>query len=226
MPAPDAFLHSQGWAQQVNFFAEGQHLPLLQQVAALRAAGKHIFPAQQDIFAAFAHTAWDAVRVLIMGQDPYHGAGQAHGLAFSVSEGCKMPPSLRNILAEVARTEGAAPNASPCLTRWAEQGVLLLNAVLTVEEGKAHSHAGLGWQTCTTAVVKALAARPRPLAVLLWGNAAQDYLPYFSTAGAQHLVLCAAHPSPLSAYRGFHGCGHFAAVNTWLVEQGDTAIAW
>lgn len=221
------FLHTQGWARQVDFFAQGQHLPLVDTVAALRAAGARIFPAQQEIFQAFAHCAWEKTRVLIMGQDPYHGEGQAHGLAFSVPEGTKVPPSLRNILAEVARTEGCASHfPSPNLTRWAQQGVLLLNNVLTVEAGKAHSHAHLGWQACTTAVVSALAARPKALAVLLWGNAAKDYLPIFRQAGTRHLVLCAAHPSPLSAYRGFHGCGHFAAVNEWLVEQGDSPIRW
>lgn len=209
----------------MDFFARGQHMPLVQKVAALRAEGKTIYPAQQDIFAAFAHTAWDEVRVLIMGQDPYHGAGQAHGLAFSVPEHTKAPPSLRTILAEVARTQGGSDDSpTPCLIRWAKQGVLLLNSVLTVEAGKPESHKALGWQDCTTAVVAALAARQRPLAVLLWGAAAQKYLPYFSAAEAGHLVLCAAHPSPLSAYRGFHGCGHFATVNAWLVEQGGTAI--
>lgn len=229
MSDPCPYLDTQGWKRHVDFFAQGQHMPLLQKVADLRAQGTTIYPAQQDIFAAFAHTAWHEVRVLIMGQDPYHGAGQAHGLAFSVSEHTKIPPSLRNIMAEVARTQGASSALSvpsPCLIRWAKQGVLLLNTVLTVEAGKPESHKAFGWQDCTTAVVAALAARQKPLAVLLWGAAAQTYLPYFSAAGAGHLVLCAAHPSPLSAYRGFHGCGHFSTVNAWLVEQGDSVVVW
>lgn len=240
------FLHSRGWAQHVEFFASGGHEPLLEQVAALRSVGKSIYPPQQDILQAFAHTGWEEVRVLILGQDPYHGKGQAHGLAFSVPEGTKVPPSLRNILKEVARDTAAQRNSavakplalmapftpvvsvSPCLVRWAQQGVLLLNTVLSVEEGKAHSHSHLGWQSLTAAVVEALAARPEPVAVLLWGNAAREYEAYFAegVAAGRHLVLCAAHPSPLSASRGFHGCGHFSAVNTWLREQGLREMDW
>lgn len=231
----------------MDFFAAGAHRPLLEKVAALRAAGKTIYPPQDQLLYAFACTAWDRVRVLIVGQDPYHGQGQAHGLAFSVREGQRVPPSLRNILKEVARDPGLSasallpsqspsslfppslPSPSPELTRWARQGVLLLNTVLSVEAGKAHSHAALGWQSLTCAVVEALAARPQPLAVLLWGNAAKEFLPLFTPFGhkdSPHLVLCAAHPSPLSASRGFHGCGHFSAVNSWLAAQNEPEIVW
>lgn len=235
------FLHSRGWVQHVGFFADRGHEPLLAQVEALRAAGKTIYPAQPDILQAFVHTGWNEVRVLVVGQDPYHGKGQAHGLAFSVSPGTPVPPSLRNILKEVARdmrekhgceavavlTAPTAP-VSPCLVRWAKQGVLLLNTVLTVEEGKAHSHAQLGWQALTTAVVEALAARPEPVVALLWGNPAREYEALFAegVAEGRHLVLCAAHPSPLSASRGFHGCGHFSAVNAWLRARGLREIDW
>lgn len=256
----DDFLRSCGWTQHVDFFASGGHEVLLQEVAALRTAGKTIYPPQQDILQAFAHTSWEQVRVLILGQDPYHGKGQAHGLAFSVPEGTKIPPSLRNILKEVARDTSvglhcgaravaeplkaahvkhaalsapavpmaAMASASPCLVRWAQQGVLLLNTVLSVEEGKAHSHAHLGWQALAAAVVEALAARPEPVAALLWGNAAREYEDVFAegVAAGRHLVLCAAHPSPLSASRGFHGCGHFSAVNAWLGGQGLQEIDW
>lgn len=225
----------------MDFFAAGEHKPLLEKVAALRSAGKVIYPPQEQLLYAFACTAWDRVRVLIVGQDPYHGSGQAHGLAFSVREGQRVPPSLRNILKEVARDTGQSASSpllpsslppSPDLSRWARQGVLLLNTVLSVEEGKAHSHAALGWQALTSAVLRALADRPQPLAVLLWGNAAKEFLPLFTRTGqsgpldSPHLVLCAAHPSPLSASRGFHGCGHFSAVNRWLQAQGERDIVW
>lgn len=232
-----SFLIENGWAQHVDSFAAGRHTALLAQVAALRTQDKSIYPEQHNILQAFTHTAWDDVRVLILGQDPYHGKGQAHGLAFSVPHGTPAPPSLRNILKEVARdtAQNASPSyssllsapptpPSPNLIRWARQGVLLLNTVLTVEDGKAHSHATLGWQELTSAVVQALAARPQPLAALLWGNAAKACLPLFTNT--PHLVLLAAHPSPLSASRGFNGCGHFTAVNTWLKEQGQKEILW
>ncbi|MEG2172036.1 MAG: uracil-DNA glycosylase [Desulfovibrionaceae bacterium] len=222
------FLRAQGWTSQVEFFATGQHRPLLERVAGLRRSGRVIYPAQEDLLRAFACTAWNDVRVLILGQDPYHGKGQAHGLAFSVPAGTPPPPSLRNICKEVARDTGAPFPPSSDLSRWAEQGVLLLNTVLSVEDGKAHSHAKLGWQELTRAVLTALAARPEPLAALLWGNAAKEFLPLFTAArsGNPHLVLCAAHPSPLSACRGFHGCGHFSAVNAWLRASGRAEIVW
>lgn len=227
----EAMLHAQGWAQHVPFLKAGGHKPLLEKVAALRAKGQVIFPPQGDVLQAFASTSWDATRVLIVGQDPYHGAGQAHGLAFSVRENVATPRSLQNIFKEIARDTGQPSGLtlppSPCLTRWAEQGVLLLNTVLSVEEGKAHSHIHVGWQALTTAVLTALAQRPAPLAVLLWGNAARLFAPLFAESPLHaHLVLQAAHPSPLSASRGFHGCGHFSAVNAWLKQQHQKPITW
>lgn len=216
-----------GWSGHVPFLAEEKHLELLEDVARRRIAGEIIYPPQADMLRAFAETPWDRVRVIILGQDPYHGEGQAHGLAFSVPEGVRVPPSLRNILKEVERdVYGGAPppSISSDLTRWARQGVLLLNTVFSVAAGRAHSHASVGWQTLTSAVLEALAAGGRPLAVLLWGSPARTFAPLFASGG--HLVLCAAHPSPLSASRGFLGCGHFSRVNAWLRERGQPGIVW
>ena len=226
-------LEKSGWLEAVPALARGEHVPLLAQVQALRSAGVTVFPAQQHIFKALELTGPDAVRVVIVGQDPYHGAGQAHGLSFSVPEHVPCPRSLGNIFKEIRRDLGGDkqpgllnnPTAPPScdLSRWARQGVLLLNTVLTVEQGKAHSHAHLGWQAITRAVLESVAAR-HPVAALLWGKPAQEYAPLFAEGG--HCVLMAAHPSPLSASRGFHGCGHFSAVNTWLAGRGEKAIAW
>ncbi len=215
----------------------------LAEITKLRGQGVRVHPAPDDIFNALHHVhphdwshAWPhdnspktvrpkTVRVVILGQDPYHGShngiSEAHGLAFSVRPPCPTPPSLRNIFKEIQRDvyHGAPmPDTSTDLTRWAQQGVLLWNTVLTVEDGKAHSHARLGWQAVTHAVLHAVAQRP--VAVLLWGKHAQSFAPLFHDP--RHLVLAAAHPSPLSASRGFHGCGHFSAVNNWL----DTKISW
>lgn len=216
-----------GWPEHVPFLAAGKHRELLENVACRRAAGETVYPPQADLLRAFAETPWDSVRAIILGQDPYHGAGQAHGLAFSVPDGVRVPPSLRNILKEVVRDvygDAPPPSLSPDLTRWARQGVLLLNTVFSVTAGRAHSHASLGWQALTRAVLESLAAGGRPLAVLLWGSPAGAFAPLFANGG--HLVLCAAHPSPLSASRGFLGCGHFSQVNAWLRERGQSTIIW
>ncbi|HWY73073.1 MAG TPA: uracil-DNA glycosylase [Burkholderiaceae bacterium] len=170
-----------------------------------------------------------AVRVVIVGQDPYHGAGQAHGLAFSVPEGVPPPPSLRNILAEVARDFGCAPPGSVCLQRWARQGVLLLNTVLTVEQDKPASHARHGWEQFTSGLIESLAGEPSSKVFLLWGAHAQSLQPAIARAGDAHRVLLANHPSPLSARRGpvpFVGCSHFSAANEFLIEHGRGAIDW
>ena len=170
-----------------------------------------------------------AVRVVIVGQDPYHGAGQAHGLAFSVPEGVPPPPSLRNILAEVARDFGCAPPGSVCLQRWARQGVLLLNTVLTVEQDKPASHARHGWEQFTSGLIESLAGEPSSKVFLLWGAHAQSLQPAIARAGDAHHVLLANHPSPLSARRGpvpFVGCSHFSAANEFLIEHGRGAIDW
>jgi uracil-DNA glycosylase len=169
----------------------------------------------------------EAVSVVILGQDPYHGPGQAEGLAFSVAPGVKLPPSLRNIYKELQRDTGAVPPAQGSLVHWAEQGVLLLNTCLTVEDGLPASHAGRGWDVLTDAVIRHCSDAGPPKVFLLWGAHAQKKLPLIDAS--RHLVLCANHPSPLSASRGpvpFLGCGHFSQANHWLAEQGRSPIRW
>ena len=164
------------------------------------------------------------VRVCILGQDPYHGPGQAHGLAFSVPRGVTIPPSLRNVFKELARDCGGPPPAHGDLGSWSDQGVLLLNTVLSVAEGKAGSHGHLGWQTVTEAILGAL--NHRPVVFLLWGRHAQEYKGRLVALHPDHLILEAPHPSPLSAHRGFIGCGHFSEVNRWLKGRGEAPIEW
>ena len=179
--------------------------------------------------AALEIVAPGAVRVVIVGQDPYHGAGQAHGLAFSVPEGVPAPPSLRNILDEVARDCRCARAAPVCLQRWARQGVLLLNAALTVEQDQPASHARRGWEQFTSRLIEALARERAPKAFLLWGAHAQALQPAIARASHAHCVLRANHPSPLSARRGpspFVGCSHFSAANEFLRSRGRGAIDW
>jgi uracil-DNA glycosylase len=191
------------------------------------AAGATVYP---DLpLAALQATALAQVRVVILGQDPYHGPGQAHGLAFSVRDGLRAPPSLRNILGEVARDCSCACGASVNLQRWASQGVLLLNAVLTVEQGAPGSHARRGWETFTCGLVDRLAADDRPKAFLLWGLQAQAVGPRIAAAQRGHAILTSNHPSPLSARRGpapFIGCGHFSQANAFLVGHGRPAVDW
>lgn len=188
-----------------------------------KAAGKRIFPPGSQWFRALDLTPPDKVRVVILGQDPYHGPGQAHGLCFSVQPGVPVPPSLLNIYKELERDLGIPRPSHGFLEPWAQQGVLLLNAVLTVEMGDAGSHQARGWERFTDAVIARVNARDHPVAFLLWGSHAQK-----KAAGvdSQHLVLKAPHPSPLSAHRGFLGCGHFSQANAWLEEQGMAPIDW
>lgn len=179
--------------------------------------------------AALEGVAPQDVRAVIVGQDPYHGPGQAHGLAFSVPEGVPPPPSLRNILDEVARNCDCPRVASGCLQRWARQGVLLLNTVLTVEQDRPGSHARQGWEPFTTALIEAVAREPAPKAFMLWGAHAQSLQPIIAGVGDRHRVLPANHPSPLSARRGpvpFCGCSHFSAANAFLASHGRAAIDW
>ena len=164
------------------------------------------------------------VRVVVLGQDPYHGHGQADGLAFSVPMGQPLPPSLRNIYKEIAASCGGVPQGSGDLTSWAEQGVLLLNDVLSVEHGEPRSHRGLGWQEITSALLSACVARPAVF--LLWGKHAQQHAELVRGLPQDHLILEAPHPSPLSAHRGFLGCGHFSKVNSWLESRNETPIRW
>ena len=192
-------------------------------LAAERAAGKTIFPPQDLIFNAFRHTALDDVKVVILGQDPYHGAGQAMGLSFSVPPGVKIPPSLRNIYKELADKPGINPPANGDLTNWAKQGVLLLNTILTVEEAKAHAHAKSGWAKFTDAVIAHVATRG-DVVFLLWGAHAQNKAALIDAG--RNTILETTHPSPLSAYRGFLGSGCFVACNVALKARGRGSVEW
>jgi uracil-DNA glycosylase len=183
-----------------------------------------VYPAGRNIFRAFDCCPVDKIKVVIIGQDPYHGPGQANGLCFSVGEGVPFPPSLRNILQEVHTDVGAPIPTSGELERWAEQGVLLLNAVLTVRAHEAASHAGRGWERFTDAVVKAIAERKQGVVYMLWGSYAQRK---GAIANPQtNLILHSVHPSPLSSYRGFFGCKHFSKANDYLRSIGKEAIEW
>ncbi|HTM69971.1 MAG TPA: uracil-DNA glycosylase [Luteimonas sp.] len=202
--------------------------PQMQELSAFlrarRAAGARIYPAARDIFAAFDATPFDAVKVVILGQDPYHGPGQAHGLCFSVQPGTAIPPSLDNMFKELQRDLGVPRPDNGCLLPWAQQGVLLLNAVLTVEDGRAGAHAGKGWEGFTDHVVETLAREREGLVFLLWGAYAQKKGAVIDPR--RHKVLKAPHPSPLSAHRGFMGCGHFSAANEYLARRGERPIDW
>jgi uracil-DNA glycosylase len=187
-------------------------------------AGKKIYPPGPKIFAALDSTPFEQVKVVILGQDPYHGPGQAHGLCFSVPPGVPAPPSLVNIFAEIQRDLGHPRPTQGCLLSWAQQGVLLLNATLTVEHGLAGSHQGKGWEGFTDAVIDALNRGRENLVFLLWGSYAQAKGKLIDRS--RHLVLQAPHPSPLSAHRGFIGCGHFSSANKYLEENGQPPIDW
>jgi uracil-DNA glycosylase len=189
-----------------------------------RQRGARIFPPAANIFAALDATPFDRTKVVLLGQDPYHGAGQAHGLCFSVQPGVPVPPSLDNIFKELQRDLGIARPDHGCLSPWARQGVLLLNSVLTVEEGRAGAHAGKGWEGFTDHVVDVLNREREGLVFLLWGSYAQAKGKVIDTS--RHRVLRAPHPSPLSAHRGFIGCGHFSATNDYLARRGIAPIDW
>jgi len=189
-----------------------------------KAAGARIFPPGPQIFAAFEATPFDAVKVVILGQDPYHGHGQAHGLCFSVPPGVPPPPSLENIFKEIQGDLGIPRPDHGYLMPWAEQGVLLLNAVLTVEEGRAGAHANKGWEGYTDHVIETLSREREHLVFLLWGSYAQAKGKIIDAQ--RHRVLRAPHPSPLSAHRGFFGCGHFSAANRYLQQHGQAPIDW
>ncbi|AKG46668.1 uracil-DNA glycosylase [Streptomyces xiamenensis] len=182
-----------------------------------------VFPPREEVFAALEATPYDRVKVLILGQDPYHGKGQGHGLCFSVRPGVKTPPSLRNIYKEMHSELGLPIPDNGYLMPWAQQGVLLLNAVLTVREGEANSHKGKGWETFTDAVIRAVDARPDPAVFVLWGNYAKKKLPLIDTE--RHVVVQGAHPSPLSAKK-FYGSRPFTQINEAVAAQGHTPIDW
>jgi len=197
-------------------------------LVAEKAAGKRIFPKGSEWFRALDLTPLDRVRVVILGQDPYHGAGQAHGLCFSVQPGVPAPPSLVNIFKELHSDLGLARPGHGFLEHWAKQGVLLLNSVLTVEMGRAAAHQGRGWERFTDAVIRLVAAKPDPVVFMLWGSYAQKKAAFVESVdrGGRHLVLKAPHPSPLSAHAGFFGCRHFSKANAFLESHGEAPIDW
>ena len=223
----DATELSPGWHAVIDHWRQSpEGRALVAYVERRQREGAVVFPAQP--LRALTLTPLEQVRVVILGQDPYHGAGQAEGLAFSVPPGQKLPPSLRNIYKELQRDLGLPPARDGHLMAWTHQGVLLLNTSLTVEEGAAGSHAKKGWEALTDALIAATAAHPSPKVYMLWGAHAQAKAPLVAAAGAQHLVLQANHPSPLSATRPpqpFIGCGHFSMAQAWLAERGQ-ALDW
>ncbi|TGZ35015.1 Uracil-DNA glycosylase [Photobacterium damselae subsp. damselae] len=212
-----------------NFLQQQQQQEYFEQiqsyVANARQQGKVVYPPEEDVFSAFTATPLDQVKVVILGQDPYHGPDQAHGLSFSVKPGVKTPPSLANMYKELATDiDGFTIPEHGYLQSWAEQGVLLLNTVLTVEQGNAHSHAKIGWETFTDKVIEHIVQECEGVIFLLWGAHAQKKGKKINTQ--KHHVLKSAHPSPLSAYRGFFGCQHFSQTNTLLQAMNKTPITW
>ena len=183
-----------------------------------------VYPDMYDIFNALKYTPYTNVRVVILGQDPYHGAGQAHGLCFSVKRGVAPPPSLVNIFREIKSDLNIDPPSHGELASWAKQGVLLLNTVLTVREGQPNSHRGMGWETLTDRIICLLNEREKPIVFLLWGGNAKAKRNLITNP--RHLVLTAAHPSPLSAYNGFFGCRHFSKTNDFLMSVGEKPVDW
>lgn len=214
-----------GWlAKLESEFRQAYMQDLKSFLLARRRLGKVIYPPGSHYFNAFNHTPFDRVKVVILGQDPYHGPGQAHGLCFSVPNGVKPPPSLINIFREIEADLGITMPQHGCLNSWADQGVLLLNSVLTVEQGNAASHQGKGWEQFTDRVIHLVNDGCENTVFMLWGAYAQRKGAFIDRQ--RHLVLEAPHPSPLSAHRGFLGCRHFSRANAWLTEHGKPAIDW
>ena len=213
------------WRKLLSHAMERDYFKTLHSTLQSRCQCVAIYPPATEVFQAFELTPLASTKVVILGQDPYHQPGQAHGLAFSVNPGIKPPPSLRNIYKAVQQDypDFRTPQHGD-LRGWAAQGVLMVNTVLTVEQGKAHAHAKIGWQHFTETVMRTLNAHPQPLVFLLWGKHAQQHGELIDAP--QHLKLHAVHPSPLSAHRGFINCGHFAAANAFLKHAGRTEVAW
>lgn len=203
---------SQEYYKKIRFFLKKEY------------AEHKVYPPMDDIFNALRYTAYENVKVVLLGQDPYHGQGQAHGLCFSVQPGVKSPPSLQNIFKELQSDLGIPIPSNGTLTKWAQQGVLLLNAVLTVREGTPNSHKTLGWTTFTDHVISHLNARNTPIVFLLWGKNARDKKALITNP--KHCILEAPHPSPLSAYNGFFGCKHFSKANSFLTQTGQSPVNW
>jgi uracil-DNA glycosylase len=214
-----------GWRDRLKGEFEQPYMADLKRfLVAERERGRRIFPKGSEWFRALDLTPLERVRVVILGQDPYHGAGQAHGLCFSVQPSVRPPPSLINIFKELASDLGIKPARHGLLDHWARQGVLLLNSVLTVEMGRAASHRDRGWERFTDAVVAEVNAKPEPVVFLLWGSYAQKKAAFVDQT--RHLVLKAPHPSPLSAHSGFFGCRHFSKANAFLESRGLAPIDW
>lgn len=197
---------------------------ILTHLAERKNKGKTVYPPQQEIFNALKLTPYDEVKVVIIGQDPYHGPNQAHGLAFSVKPGIKPPPSLINVYKELESDLGVTPPTHGHLDKWAKQGVLLLNTSLTVERGQPQSHSNIGWQTFTDEIIRSLNHHPKPIVFLLWGAHAQRKQTLITNP--KHHILTAAHPSPFSAHKGFLGCRHFSKANQLLEADGRSPINW
>ena len=214
-----------GWKEHLSEeFRQPYMQGLAEFLAAEEQAGNVLFPASHHCFNALNSTPLDNVRVVILGQDPYHGPGQAHGLCFSVRPNVAIPPSLVNIFKEIQNDLGIAPPDHGCLQPWAEQGVLLLNSVLTVVQGQAGAHQGNGWETFTDKVIETINREREGVVFLLWGSYAKKKGQHIDRS--KHLVLEGPHPSPLSAYRGFFGCRHFSKANDWLQQQGKPTVNW
>ncbi|MCL2444556.1 uracil-DNA glycosylase [Candidatus Saccharibacteria bacterium] len=213
----------ESWKKYLDVEFEKEYFKELSEFLKVAYEERTIFPSKQQVFSAFT-TDLNEVKVVIIGQDPYHGPGQAHGLAFSVSKNIKVPPSLVNIFKEIRDDVGVEMPENGNLTRWAEQGVLLLNNTLTVEARQAGSHRGKGWEQFTDAIIRVLNEECEGLVFLLWGRDARNKKVLVDTD--RHLVLEAAHPSPFSAHSGFFGCKHFSQTNVWLATQGKKVIEW
>jgi uracil-DNA glycosylase len=221
---PDIKLH-ESWLEPLRTEFDQPYMAELKRfLRDERQKGRTVFPRSANWFRALDLTPLDKVRVVILGQDPYHGEGQAHGLCFSVMPGVRPPPSLVNIFKELESDIGLRPSPHGFLEHWARQGVLLLNSVLTVEMGQAASHRDRGWEKFTDAVIRLVNGKPEPVVFMLWGSYAQKKAGFVDTS--KHLVLKAPHPSPLSAHSGFFGCRHFSKANAFLEERGLSAIDW
>ena len=212
------------WNEILAEEMEKDYYQELQAFVQKRRAEVRVFPEEKNVFNALELTPFESVKVVILGQDPYHGFGQAHGLSFSVQKGIPLPPSLKNIYKELQEDIGGEFPTEGDLSHWAKQGVLLLNTVLTVEEGNANSHKGKGWERLTNRLIESLNELKHPVIFILWGKPAQDKEKLI--INPNHVILKAPHPSPLSAYRGFFGSKPFSRVNDILIQQGQTPIRW
>ena len=214
---------TKNWASLLKDEFEKEYFKHLQFFLEEEYSTRTIYPEMENIFNALNVTKYEDVKVVIIGQDPYHEPNQAHGLAFSVQDGVEIPPSLVNIYKEIESDLGIKCQNTGNLLPWAKQGVLLLNTSLTVRRGQANSHRGKGWEIFTNEIIKLLSKREKPVVFLLWGSNAQAFAPQIAD---HHLILKAPHPSPLSAYRGFLGCKHFSKTNNFLISQNQTPIDW